>query len=316
MPDTPGPGRFRAVAIGGSAALVVAAAIYARAKGIPAGTAFPLALAFLIELPFFLLPAFSAERLRNPAILAGSCVLPYLAYSLPTGEFTVAGLLLLTAIAAAIAFWFRILPRSRWADLLFLALVAAVYLSKVFDRIYLSPIPKAAPYLGHIMLIRASATAVLAIRGDIAARFRFLPSAAEWLAGLRWSLPLLAASGGTLWAVGLWRPRPHPNLALGLAQFIGILWVVALSEEFFFRGLLQQWLEDILGNPVAALLVTSLMFGSVHLGFHGVFPNWRFAIVAVVFGLFCGLAWRERRSVQASMVAHAVGATLYRVFFQ
>jgi hypothetical protein len=46
------------------------------------------------------------------------------------------------------------------------------------------------------------------------------------------------------------------------------------------------------------------------------FPNWRFSLVAAVLGVFCGLAWRERRSIQASMVTHALAATAFRVFFQ
>jgi membrane protease YdiL (CAAX protease family) len=89
---------------------------------------------------------------------------------------------------------------------------------------------------------------------------------------------------------------------------------VALSEEFFFRGLLQQWLERWMRHSIPALIVSSLIFGSVHL-IRGAFPNWRYAIVAGLLGLFCGLAWRESRGIQAGMVTHALAATLYRVFF-
>jgi membrane protease YdiL (CAAX protease family) len=104
--------------------------------------------------------------------------------------------------------------------------------------------------------------------------------------------------------------------AIALGEFAGILWVVALSEEFLFRGLLQQWFEQWTGSSAAALILASILFGGAHLGFHGLFPNWRFALVAALFGLCCGLAWRESRSIQAGMVTHALGATLYRVFFQ
>jgi membrane protease YdiL (CAAX protease family) len=105
-------------------------------------------------------------------------------------------------------------------------------------------------------------------------------------------------------------------LLAGAATFFGILWVTALSEEFIFRGLLQQWLGAWTRSSVAALGIASLLFGASHLGTSHIFPNWRFAIVATVFGLFCGLCWRRTRSVQASMLTHAIGATLYRVFFQ
>ena len=112
----------------------------------------------------------------------------------------------------------------------------------------------------------------------------------------------------------MWKLRAGPNLALAIAEFFGILWVVALSEEFFFRGLLQQWLERWTGSSIGALIIASFFFGAAHLWVHE-FPNWRYSAVAATLGLFCGMAWRETRSIQASMVTHALAATIYRVFF-
>ena len=64
------------------------------------------------------------------------------------------------------------------------------------------------------------------------------------------------------------------------AIFFAFLWVVALSEEFFFRGLVQRWLTEAVG-PWPALIATALVFGAVHLPFRD-FPNWKFAALAVV----------------------------------
>jgi hypothetical protein len=123
--------------------------------------------------------------------------------------------------------------------------------------------------------------------------------------------------GSAYWALGLFHLRAHPLNALqAFGTFLGVLWVVALSEEFIFRGLLEQWLECWTGSGTGALIVTSAIFGSAHLGFHRIFPNWRWAIVAGILGLFLGLAWRSARSVQASMVTHALIVTLWRVFLQ
>ena len=52
-------------------------------------------------------------------------------------------------------------------------------------------------------------------------------------------LPVIAVA---YWALGLVELRPHPNgvattVLLAIGTFLGMLWVVALSEEFFFRGL-------------------------------------------------------------------------------
>jgi len=98
------------------------------------------------------------------------------------------------------------------------------------------------------------------------------------------------------------------------ATFVGVLWVVALSEEFFFRGLLQQWMVEWTGRPAVALASTSVLFGAVHLGFR-VFPNWRFALAAAVAGWFYGRAYQQGQSIRASMVTHALVVTLWRAWF-
>jgi len=45
------------------------------------------------------------------------------------------------------------------------------------------------------------------------------------------------------------------------------------------------------------------------------FPNWRFSILAAAAGIFYGLAFRQARSIRASMVTHALTYTILRVFF-
>jgi membrane protease YdiL (CAAX protease family) len=309
--------RFRAVVGVGWVLLGLAAAVYARMKGYPAWAAIPIAAAFLVEFPFYLLPAFAPERLRSPWLLAASCTIPYLVYAIPTGEFRPGGFILLIGVALGLAFWFVILPKSGVTDALFVALPVAVYLSKIFNSVYLSPIAKLpVSYLGHVMLIRASVTAIVAIRGNSGVEFRFLPTAREWIIGLRWFAILVPLCGIALWALKIAHPRPQtPSPLIAAAEFAGIFWMVAMPEEFVFRGLLQQWMERWTSSPIAALTVASLVFGSAHLAFHNIFPNWRFAIVAAIFGGCCGMAWRESRTIQASMVTHGLAAALYRIFF-
>jgi membrane protease YdiL (CAAX protease family) len=321
------PGRYRIALGAGWVLLAAAGLIYAGIKSIPFTTALPLLAAFLVEFSFYLLPGFPElwrawvarmGRLGTVAFLAVSSVIPYLIYSLPAGRFDARNLAQLAAIALVVGLIYVRGRVNGVRDALFIVLLAAFVLYRFFDRIYLSPIPKLQiSILGHLMLIRTAALAIFGLRGGVTARFWFLPSAAEWGTGLKWfafSLLPLAVAG---WASGAIRLRDKPlNPLTAVATFAGILWVVALSEEFFFRGLIQQWLEDRMSSGYAALIAASLLFGSVHLGFHGMFPNWRFSLVAAVLGVFCGLAWRERRSIQASMVTHALAATAFRVFFQ
>jgi len=91
--------------------------------------------------------------------------------------------------------------------------------------------------------------------------------------------------------------------------------VVALSEEFFFRGLLQRWIEEWSGWPVVAIGVASALFGLVHLGYRQ-FPNWQMAVLAGVMGVFYGLAYRTGGGVRAAMVAHALVVTTWKTFFR
>jgi membrane protease YdiL (CAAX protease family) len=291
---------------------------------VPAWAALPIAAAFLIEFPFYLLPAFAgprewlARRRKSGAalLLTASAVAPWIVYSAATGEARLMNFAMLGAIALVITYWYVVMPAAPLADLLFLAGVAAVYLSKVFDRIYLSPLPKLQiSVLGHLMLIRTAALAVLIFRGGVKAEYRFIPTPAEWWTGIRYFAMMLPVIALAYWGLGLVRWRAHPSLT-ALAAFPLVLWVLALSEEFFFRGLLQQWIEDAAGSANTALIAASVIFGSAHLGFHKIFPNWRWAIVAAILGIFCGLAWRNSRSVQAAMVTHALTVTVWQVFLQ
>lgn len=322
-------GRFRLVVVVGWVLLAAAAVVYARNARvpIPAAIAIPVALAFLVEYPFYVLPGFAAarERLMAHGKLAAACVfavaalLPWLIYALGTGHFNVAALVVLTSVALLMCFWYVLFPAHPAADLIYLGLFGAIMLFKVFARVYPPPLPKLdVSILGQVMLIRVMAFSFVAIRGHAGADYRFMPVVREWLAGLRWFALLLPVVTAAYWGLGLVKLRPHPlsvaNILIVVGTFWGILWVTAIFEEFIFRGLLQPWIERWTSSAIAALVTASLLFGSVHLGFHGPFPNWRIAICAAILGLFCGLARRQTGGIQAGMVAHALTVAVWRMF--
>jgi predicted Abi (CAAX) family protease len=58
----------------------------------------------------------------------------------------------------------------------------------------------------------------------------------------------------------------------------------------------------------------SFLFGSVHIGCHGAFPDWRFLICATILGFFCGLARRQTGGIQAGMVGHALTVAIWKMF--
>ena len=118
-PEKTRPGTaFPVVLLIGWAVLGAAGLVYARWKGIPGWAAGPLLAAFLVEFPFYLVPAFPAIRERIPprhlaAYVFTSAAMPYLVCCAGAAQFQWAGLARVAALALALALWFVVLPR-RW----------------------------------------------------------------------------------------------------------------------------------------------------------------------------------------------------------
>lgn len=114
--------------------------------------------------------------------------------------------------------------------------------------------------------------------------------------------------------------HPHArglNLPAFIADFIGIYLTIAIPEEFLFRGILQNLLAKTLKGPrheLYGLVIASVVFGLSHLH-HAPVPNWRYAIMATVAGLFYGNAWRIRKRTCASAFTHAMVDTVWHFWF-
>ena len=169
------------------------------------------------------------------------------------------------------------------------------------------------------MWIRLGMISVLSFRKLGGIGFGFIPNRREWTIGVAHFAILapVAIVAGML----LGFARPHaasPDWAkttvLAVGTFAGVLWVLALGEEFFFRGMLQQLLAKHFRSPIAGLAAASVAFGLVHLPFRQ-FPNWKFAVLATLAGLFYGSAYLRAGGIRASMVTHALVVTMWRVFF-
>jgi membrane protease YdiL (CAAX protease family) len=301
---------------------------YSQDRGIPWATALAALPAFLLEVSFYYV--LGVERLRArlerlpPAGVAASltvaAVLPYCAASLALRSFHWGSLAWIAVLAAAAAFWYVLFPRRAASDILFLLFIAVVVLLRIFPRLYPSPNPKLPlAVLGQLMWFRTGLFAMLSVRRVRNIGFGFWPAPREWKIGALYFALLLPVAGVFAWFMRV--ARPHLEVSawerttvLAVATFFGTLWVLALGEEFFFRGLLQQWVTEWLKSEWAGLILTSLLFGAAHLWFR-VFPNWRLAAVAAVAGLFYGLAFRQAKSIRASMVTHALTVTTWRIFF-
>lgn len=310
------------------AAGAVAALFYAQDRGIPWATALAVLPAFLLEVTLYFTMGVERLRLRLEKLppagvaiaLVAAAVTPYALASLVLRNFSWHSLGVIAALVVVAAFWYVVFPHQTAVDILFLIFMAAVWLARAIPPLYATPLA-ALPlgFLGQLMWFRTGIFAILSVRRMKNVGFGFWPVAREWKIGALYFAGLAPVAAAAGWALHF--ARPHLRYAgwerttlIGLATFFGILWVVALGEEFFFRGLLQQWIAGWLRSDWAGLLLAALLFGSVHLWYRE-FPNWRFAVLAAVAGVFYGMAYRQARSIRASMVTHALTVTAWRMFF-
>jgi membrane protease YdiL (CAAX protease family) len=301
--------------------LAAAGVLYARSKNIPGWAAFPLLAAFLVEYPFYLVLAFPTlrERLGGvnlPVYVLVTALLPYAFVCLGPVRFDWEGLVHLLALASAIGLWNLVLPPRPVFDLGFLVLVPSVLLGGYFETIFrpVYPFRGELAFLGHFILIQTSIVVLMQGRRVKDVGFGFVPTWREWRIGaLNYfyfvivAFPLALALQAVRWGPG----RPVWTIA---GTFVGYLWVVALSEEFFFRGILLDWIEDWTRSRNVALAVTSVAFGLVHLWFRG-FPNWRWVIVAGLLGWACGRARLQAGGIRAGVVTHSLVVATWRAFF-
>lgn len=300
----------------------VAAVIVIQTQNIGLRIVLPALAAVLLEAALYASLAFEEIRCKwrwqAVALLAP---VPYLLYTIPLGLASPVHAAVLMLIAAAASAWFRLLPRRRLTDFAFVAMMAAPLLFKLFPLIY----PRAhedlrLDFLGQLMWIRAALIAVLHDRPQRGIHFGFIPTRQEWLTGFKWfAIALPPVLGIVVWtgfaSLAIPQAAWWKTAATAAGAFIGILWVVALSEEFLFRGLLQQWFEEITGKRWIALAAASLLFGAAHLGFRG-FPNYRFAAIAALAGVFYGMAFANGKGIRAAMVAHACMVAVWRTLFR
>ncbi|MBL8175271.1 MAG: hypothetical protein JNK48_11425 [Bryobacterales bacterium] len=302
----------------------IGVAVYANAKSIPSSIAATVLPALLLESALYLAMAFPAvgsrldalSKWRKTGLLAASAIGPWLLLS---GS---ANGLLLIALVVPVAAWYAMLPANRMTDLVLLLWLPAVVLMKgtLMRQIYPDAMPGVrVDFLGHLMWIRLSFGVMTLLRHAGRLEFGLLPSRSEIRAGVKWflvGLPMAAAAGYGLGILRLGTPKAAlwqlPLYAVG--ALIGVYCVVALSEEFFLRGLVFEWFRDVFGSAKHALAATTFVSAAVHLWFRSAF-NWKFALCSAVLHYCFGRAYLEAQSVRAGMVAHALTVTAWLMVF-
>jgi membrane protease YdiL (CAAX protease family) len=301
---------------------------YSKQQNIPTYVAVYLSAAYMVELAFYLAPGFNWSRalvdsIEPPPvrafILMLSGLVPYAIYAFGTGTFHWRSFLLLAVICTVVCAWFIAFNRPL-TDILFVVVLSGLVLSDTFNSIYITLARKAdAGWLGRLMLVHTGAFAVISIRkmGNIG--FGFIPATRDWIIGiLCFGGVIPAILAANMWLHLLqFRVTPGPwyrVVAVAIGTFFLFLWTVTLMEEFAFRGILQQVISKKTG-AVAGLLITSVLFGLVHLPFAHKFPNWPHVVVATILGLFCGIAYMRAGNIRAAAVTHALAVAAWRTLF-
>lgn len=203
----------------------------------------------------------------------------------PEAQFAWQDLLVLAGLALPIEYgWLRVPPGTGLAGLPKLMLTDVA--------LYLYVIERPLPGIGFDLSLRGS----------------------DLLTGLRqWALFAPIGIGLGL-ALGFLEFHARMPSAGSLAALVLMTFLfVAIPEEVFFRGLLQNLLQTRLSRR-QALVLASAVFGLSHY-VHGPVFNWRYVILAAIAGSFYGVAWLRAGRVGASAITHTLVDVVWITWF-
>jgi membrane protease YdiL (CAAX protease family) len=268
-------------------------------------------------------PHTSAERVRAlpswallslPAALA----IPYIIVASATGAFSAGWCALYAALPVAVAtlLWQAARvdadQRGNWRDYLVLGALGLAVDLRWFEAAW----PPHLAIFNKIILLDAGIYGFVLIRHLDGTGFDLRLRLKDLGIGLREAVfytPIALALGLSLHFLRLHPGWPAPGRAA--FAWIFTFFFIAVPEELFFRGWLQNLLEKRVGR-YGALLATACLFGLAHFNKQTTGFNWRYVLLAAMAGVFYGRAWRQQRRVGASAVTHATVDALWSLWLR
>jgi hypothetical protein len=286
----------------------------------------PVVVAALLTLVPFLFAAFwplsveSAQRLPLAVRLVLPAVLciPYAIVAISYGQVRWSWFALYLLLPVAISL---LLHRANTADPAqggdwrdFLALLV---LGLAVDLRWFEPAwPPRLAVFNKMLLLDAGIYGFLAIRRLQGVGFDLRLRLADLRIGgreLAFYAPIAVALG---LALGFLRFHAYvPTVSHVVLGWIFTFFFIAVPEELFFRGWMQNLLERRIGQRWA-LLTTAVLFGLSHFNKRAAHFNWRYVVLAALAGIFYGRAWRQERRVAASAITHASVDTLWSLWLR
>jgi membrane protease YdiL (CAAX protease family) len=202
--------------------------------------------------------------------------------------------------------------RGGWGDFLVLLILGVVVEFRLFERAW----PPGMGSFNRLILLDTAVYGFLVMRQLTNVGFHFVPRLSDAKIGLR----ELAFYAPIAIPLGLWLGFLHwhamlPSFVRFTLSWLAIFAVIAVLEETYFRGLLQNLLERRIG-PRWALLVTAPIFGLSHFNKGATHFNWRYVLLATFAGIFYGRAWRAEHRLTASAITHASVDTIWSIWLK
>jgi len=256
-------------------------------------------------------------RLALPASL---CV-PYVLVVVDRGGFSIRWLALYAALPVVMAALMALSgslgkDRGCWVEFLVLALLGLSVDLRWFESAW----PAHLSIFNKVLLLDAGIYAFLAVRNLEGVGFDLRVRLRDVLVGLREFFFFFPFALGLGLALGFLHVHSFgsaiPAVVLKFASaWIFTFFFIAVPEELFFRGWLQNLLERRIGRG-RALLVTAVLFGLSHFNKRTAFFNWRYVLLAAIAGIFYGRAWRSHRRIAASAVTHATVDSVWSLWLR
>lgn len=200
--------------------------------------------------------------------------------------------------------------RGNWRDFAVLLLLGLAVDLRWFEPAW----PAELRVINKLILLDSGIYAFLVIRGLNQAGFDLRIRLRDITTGLRelsFYAPIAIPLGLLL---GFLHFRAHlPQLGVAFGTWLVTFLAIAIPEEIYFRGWLQNLLERRLGRQ-GALVITALIFGLAHFNRKSAHFNWRYVLLAAIAGIFYGRAWRQDRRVAASAMTHSFVDTIWSLW--
>ena len=255
-----------------------------------------------------------AVRLLLPAIF----VIPYLLVCWPFHmlrlEWLALYLLLPVAVVALLMLAAKLDPEQKGhaLDFLVLFLLGLAVALRWFEAAW----PHSLVALNKLLLLDTGLYGFHAIRQLSGVGFDLRWRWTDWKIAMRellFYIPIAITLG---LAIGFLHWHGYINHPWQLpAAWLFTYLLIALPEEIFFRGWMQNLFERRIGRT-ASLVFAAAIFGLSHFNKRTVHFNWRYVLLAAIAGIFYGRAWRSERRVAASSVTHACVDTLWGAFLR